>query len=50
VWKGRNGNSSGVYGPGNNIVDDANSVAIIHNGPGSPSNAAVHVEIWWITT
>jgi hypothetical protein len=50
VWKGRNGNSRGVYGPGNNIVDDANSVAIVHNGPGSPSNAAVHVEIWWITT
>jgi hypothetical protein len=24
-------------------------VAIIHNGPGSPSDARVNVEIWWVT-
>ena len=38
VWKGSN-----------HAIDDANSVAIIHNGPGSPSNARVNVEIWWVT-
>jgi hypothetical protein len=39
IWKGQNAAT----------WDQANSVAIIHNGPGSPSNARVNLTLVWVT-